>query len=54
MGAVYISNKGFFYGGSYHYTDRGTGKLLIFDGNHLNILGAEKFGIYLRENYPLP
>lgn len=54
MGAVYISNKSFFYDGSYHYTDRETGKLLTFDGNHLNILGAEKFGIYLRENYPLP
>ncbi len=53
MGAVYISNKGFFYDGGYHFTDRKTGKFLTFDGRHLNSFGAEKFGVYLRENYPL-
>ena len=53
MGAVYISNKGFFYDGGYHFTDRKTGKFLTFDGRHLNSFGAGKFGIYLRENYPL-
>ena len=53
MGAVYISNKGFFYDGGYHFTDRKTGKFLTFDGLHLNSFGAGKFGIYLRENYPL-
>ena len=53
MGAVYISNKNFFYDGGYHFIDRETGRFLTFDGAHLNIFGAEKFGVYLRENYPL-
>ena len=34
--------------------DRKTGKLLTYDGVHLNRLGAELFGDYLRERYPLP
>jgi peptidoglycan/LPS O-acetylase OafA/YrhL len=52
-GAVYISNKAFFFDGEYHLTDRETGKLLTFDGRHLNYYGAHKFGEYLQERYPL-
>lgn len=53
LGAVYISNRPLFYDGEYHFTDRETGELLTFDGKHLNEVGARKFGIYLREKYPL-
>jgi len=53
LGAVYISNRDFFYDGQYHFTDRVSGKLLTFDGKHLNDLGARQFGKYLRERYPL-
>lgn len=53
LGAVYISNRNFFYDGEYHFTDRETGEFLTFDGKHLNAFGARQFGIYLRENYPL-
>lgn len=52
-GAVYISNKDFFYDGEYHLTDRETGKLLTYDGKHLNQFGARKFGQYLQQHYPL-
>ena len=54
LGAVYISNRDFYFDGEYHFTDRETGKLLTFDGTHLNAFGAERFGMYLRENYPIP
>lgn len=52
-GAVYISNKEFFFDGEYHLTDRETGKLLTYDSRHLNIFGARKFGEYLQERYSL-
>jgi len=54
LGAVYVSNKPFFYDGRYHLQDRETGALLTEDGIHLNTFGAKKFGQYLRANYPLP
>ncbi|MFT4614893.1 MAG: hypothetical protein ACI9NT_002044, partial [Bacteroidia bacterium] len=54
LGAVYISNKDFFFDGEYHLADRETGKLLTYDGKHLNQFGAQRFGHYLQENYPLP
>jgi len=54
LGAVYVSNKPFFYDGRYHLDDRQTGKLLTEDGNHLSTFGAKMFGQYLRANYPLP
>lgn len=54
MGAVYVSNKPFFFDGRYHLHDRQTGNLFTDDGIHLNDLGAKKFGQYLRDNYPLP
>ena len=54
LGAVYISYKGFFFDGEYHLVDRETGKLLTYDGLHLNLFGAKQFGRYLRDNYPLP
>jgi hypothetical protein len=54
LGAVYVSNKPFFYDGRYHLDDRQTGKLLTEDGLHLSTFGAKKFGQYLRANYPLP
>jgi peptidoglycan/LPS O-acetylase OafA/YrhL len=54
MGAVYVSNKPFFFDGKYHLQDRQTGNLLTEDGIHLTTFGAKKFGQYLRENYPLP
>jgi peptidoglycan/LPS O-acetylase OafA/YrhL len=54
MGAVYISNRNFFYDGQYHLTDRDTGELLTLDGTHLSNHGARQFGEYLREHYPLP
>lgn len=54
LGAVYVSNKPFFFDGRYHLQDRETGELLTEDGLHLNAFGARKFGRYLRENYPLP
>ncbi len=53
-GATYVSNKPFFFDGSYHLEDRATGRLLTYDGIHLNSYGARQFGQYLRENYPLP
>ena len=53
-GAVYISNRDFFFDGEYHFTDRVTGKMLTFDGVHLNSYGAKQFGEYLRQHYPLP
>jgi hypothetical protein len=53
-GAVYISNKKLFHDGEYHLDDRASGKLLTYDGKHLNEFGAGQFGLYLRENYPLP
>ncbi len=53
LGAIYVSNRDFFYDGEYHFIDRETGKFLTFDGKHLNEYGARKFGLYLRENYPL-
>ena len=54
QGAVYISYKEFFFDGEYHLTDRETGNLLTYDGTHLNLFGAERFGYYLREKYPVP
>lgn len=54
MGAVYVSNKPFFFDGRYHLHDRQTGNLLTEDGIHLNSFGAKIFGKYLRDNYPLP
>jgi peptidoglycan/LPS O-acetylase OafA/YrhL len=54
LGAVYVSNKPFFFDGRYHLHDRQTGTLLTEDGIHLDAFGAKKFGQYLRENYPLP
>lgn len=54
LGAVYVSNKPFFYDGQYHLHDRQTGDLLTEDGIHLNSFGANQFGQYLRDNYPLP
>ncbi len=54
LGAVYVSNKAFFFDGRYHLHDRQTGNLLTEDGVHLNAFGAKKFGQYLRERYPLP
>jgi hypothetical protein len=54
LGAVYISNKDFFFDVEYHLTDRETGKLLTYDGKHLNQFGAQRFGYYLQDNYPLP
>ena len=54
LGAVYVSNKPFFFDGRYHLHDRQTGHLLTEDGIHLNDFGAKKFGQYLREQYPLP
>lgn len=53
MGAVYVSNKSFFFDGRYHLHDRQSGKLLTEDGIHLNQFGAKLFGRYLRDNYPL-
>lgn len=53
-GAIYISYKPLFYDGQYHFSDRATGKLLTFDGKHLNRFGAIEFGRYLRKHYPLP
>jgi len=53
MGAVYVSNKPFFFDGRYHLHDRQTGTLLTQDGIHLSTFGAKKFGEYLREHYPL-
>jgi peptidoglycan/LPS O-acetylase OafA/YrhL len=53
MGAVYISNKDFFYDGQYHLTDRVSGELLTYDGFHLNMFGARCFGQYLQEKYPV-
>jgi len=54
LGAVYVSNKPFFFDGRYHIHDRQSGNLLTEDGVHLNAFGAKKFGQYLRDNYPLP
>jgi peptidoglycan/LPS O-acetylase OafA/YrhL len=54
LGAVYVSNKPFFFDGRYHFHDRQTGNLLTEDGIHLSTYGAKKFGQYLRDNYPLP
>ena len=53
-GAVYISLKPLFYDGAYHFEDRASGILLTHDGIHLNEFGAHKFGLYLRDHYPLP
>ncbi len=53
MGAIYVSNKPFLNGGKSHYRDTATGKLLSYDGSHLNIFGARAFGDYLREAYPI-
>ncbi len=53
-GATYISYKPFFFDGEYHFTDRESGKLLTYDGIHLNVFGATQFGEYLRQHYPLP
>lgn len=53
-GAVYLSYKPLFFDGEYHFTDRASGKLLTYDGKHLNHFGAVQFGNYLREHYPLP
>lgn len=53
-GAVYVSNRDFFYDGEYHFTDRETGKFLTNDGVHLSRFGAEQFGLYMRKRYPLP
>lgn len=54
LGAVYVSNRDFFYDGKYHFTDRATGRLLTDDAKHLTAFGASKFADYLREHYPLP
>lgn len=53
-GATYVSNRPFFFDGTYRLHDRETGELLSFDGIHLSNFGARKFGLYLRDNYPLP
>jgi peptidoglycan/LPS O-acetylase OafA/YrhL len=54
LGAVYISHKPLFFDGEYRFTDRETGRLLTYDGKHLNMFGARQFGVHLREHYPLP
>ena len=54
LGAVYISNRNFFYDGKYHFSDRATGNLLTHDAKHLTVFGARQFGGYLSKHYPLP
>ncbi len=54
LGATYVSFKPLFYDGNYHLEERATGRLLTYDGTHLNSHGARVFGRHLREHYPLP
>ena len=54
-GAVYVSNVEFFRsGGMYRIEDEGSGRLVTYDGSHLNTFGAGLFGEFLGERYPLP
>ncbi|MDB4476260.1 acyltransferase [bacterium] len=54
IGAVYISHKPLFFDGDYRLRDRKSGKMLTYDGKHLNTFGAEQLGEHLRAHYPLP
>ncbi len=52
-GAIYISNRDFFYQGHYRLFTRDGDDLLSYDGKHLTPAGAEEFGHYLAQKYPL-
>ena len=55
LGAVYVSNLKFFTGdGVYRIEDDVSGRLVTYDGVHLNKFGAGLFGEFLGERYPLP
>ena len=55
LGATFVSNRDFFLrDGGYSFSDPATGQLLTYDGVHLNVYGAQRFGTYLARRYPLP
>jgi hypothetical protein len=52
-GAIYISNREFFYRDGYRLYTRDGGQLLSYDGRHLSLEGAREFGEFLGQRYPL-
>lgn len=53
VGATYISSRDFFYQGAYRLFTREGDELLSYDGVHLSEAGAQEFGLYLAQRYPL-